>query len=248
MIQLKSEAEIEKIRKACRIVAIVLGEVGNIISPGCTTYELEILARRLIEKEGAESAFKGYRGYPASICTSVNEAVVHGIPGPYRLKNGDIIGLDVGVKYQGYYGDGARTFPVGAIKADAEKLLKITERALDIAVSKAVVGNRLYDISNAIQTHAEQNGFSVVRDYVGHGIGTSMHEEPSIPNFGAAGTGPRIKEGMVLAIETMINMGMYQVKLLPDGWTAVTADGKPSAHFEHTVAVTEKGPVILTRL
>lgn len=248
MIQLKSEAEIEKIRKACRIVAIVLGEAGNIISPGCTTYELEILARRLIEKEGAESAFKGYRGYPASICTSVNEAVVHGIPGPYRLKNGDIIGLDVGVKYQGYYGDGARTFPVGAIKADAEKLLKITERALDIAVSKAVVGNRLYDISNAIQTHAEQNGFSVVRDYVGHGIGTSMHEEPSIPNFGAAGTGPRIKAGMVLAIETMINMGMYQVKLLPDGWTAVTADSKPSAHFEHTVAVTESGPKILTKL
>lgn len=248
MIQLKSEAEIEKIRKACRIVAIVLKEAGNSIRPGCTTYDLQILAEQLVEKEGGEPAFKGYRGYPASICTSVNEAVVHGIPGPYRLKDGDIISLDVGVKCQGYYGDGARTFPVGAIKADAGKLINVTERALDIAISKAVVGNRLYDISSAIQVYAEQNGFSVVRDYVGHGIGASMHEEPSIPNFGTAGTGPRLKAGMVLAIETMINMGTYQVKLLGDGWTAVTCDGKPSAHFEHTVAITENGPQILTKL
>ena len=246
MIYLRSEAEIENIRKASKIVAAVLEGIRNFIKPGFTTADLEIKASRLIEKEGAESAFKGYRGYPANICTSVNEAVVHGIPGGYRLKDGDIVSLDVGVKYSGYYGDAALTVGVGNIDSEVERLLKVTEKALYIAVASAVAGNRVGDISNAIQAYVEGNGFSVVRSYVGHGIGTSLHEEPSIPNFGTKGTGPRIKSGMVLAIEAMVNMGAYEVKISKDGWTAVTADGKPSAHFEHTVAITDKGPQILT--
>jgi len=248
MISLKSDIEIEKMRRAGRIVAIVLDALRNLVKPGCTTAELEKEADRLIEKEGAISAFKGYKGYPSSICTSVNEAVVHGMPGLYSLKEGDIISIDAGVKFQGYYGDSAITVAVGKVKPETAKLIKAAEQALYNAISKAVVSNRLYDISNAIQTHVEQNGFSVVRDYVGHGIGTMLHEDPGIPNFGLANTGPRLKAGMVLAIETMVNMGTYELRLLKDGWTAVTADGKPSAHFEHTIAVTESGPQILTKL
>jgi methionyl aminopeptidase len=178
----------------------------------------------------------------------VNEVVIHGIPGPYRLKEGDIIGLDVGVRYQGYCGDGAKTIAVGAVNADVKRLLGAAQTALEAAIIKAAEGNRIGDISNAIQTVAEENGFSVVREYVGHGIGSSVHEEPSIPNFGKAGTGLRIKTGMALAIETMVNMGGHQIRVLDDGWTVVTADGKPSAHFEHTVAVTENGPQVLTTL
>lgn len=248
MIQLRDGQELEKIRKACSIVAVVLEGLEKFIRPGLATRDLEKKAEELIEKEGAESVFKGYRGYPAAICTSVNEAVVHGIPGPYRLKKGDIVGVDVGVRYQGYCGDAAKTFAVGAVEQEVYRLLEVTQVALNIAISKAVVNNRVGDISNAIQSHVEQNGFNVVRDYVGHGIGTSIHEEPSIPNFGIQGTGPRLKSGMVLAIETMVNSGAHQVKVLEDGWTAVTLDGKPSAHFEHTVAVTEQGAEILTKL
>lgn len=248
MIQLRSEAEIENIRKACRIVAIVLEETKVFAKAGCATIDLDKRAAGLIEKEGAESAFKGYRSYPSVICTSVNRVVVHGIPGEYRLKDGDILGIDAGVKYKGYYGDAAITVAIGSVQPEVGKLVRIAKEALDKAIQKAVVASRVHDISNAIQTHAEGNGFSVVRDYVGHGIGTSLHEDPSIPNFGQAGTGFRLKAGMVLAIEAMVNMGAYNVELLDDGWTAVTADGKPSAHFEHTVAVTESGPKILTKL
>lgn len=248
MIHLRSEAEIENIRKASRIVAIVLEELKEFIKPGVATKDLEIKANRLIEKEGAEPAFKGYRGYPASICTSVNEAVVHGIPGEYRLKDGDILSLDVGIKYNGYYGDAALTVGIGRVDCEAERLLKVTKGALELAIAQAVIGNRIGDISNAIQTHVEGNGFSVVRSYVGHGIGTSLHEEPSIPDFGIKGTGLRIKPGMVLAIEAMVNMGTYEINLSKDGWTAVTADGRPSAHFEHTVAIAENGTEILTKL
>lgn len=248
MIYLRSDAEIENIRKASKIVAIVLERLRNFARPGITTQDLETEASRLIEKEGAESAFKGYRGFPANICASVNEAVVHGIPGEYRFKDGDIVSLDAGVKYNGYYGDAALTVGIGNISPEAEKLISVTKDALDIAIAEAVIGNRIGDISNAMQAYVEGNGFSVVRSYVGHGIGTSLHEEPSIPNFGIKGTGPRIKSGMALAIEAMVNMGTYEVKVSRDGWTAVTADGKPSAHFEHTVAITEKGPQILTKL
>jgi methionyl aminopeptidase len=246
MIQLKSSKEIENIRKASRIVALVLEDLENFVSVGCSTSDLNKRAEALIGKESGIPAFKGYKGYPASICTSVNETVIHGIPGDYRLKDGDIIGLDVGVRYNGYCGDAARTVAIGSVKPDIMKLINVTRQALDIAITKACVGNRIHDISNAIQTHAEKNGFSVVRDYVGHGIGTDIHEDPSIPNYGAAGTGPRIQEGMVLAIEAMVNMGTYKVRLLKEGWGVVTADGKPSAHFEHTVAVTEGGPEVLT--
>ena len=246
MIQLKSSKEIENIRKASRIVALVLEDLENFVSVGCSTSDLNKRAEALIGKESGIPAFKGYKGYPASICTSVNETVIHGIPGDYRLKDGDIIGLDVGVRYNGYCGDAARTVAIGSVKPDIMKLINVTRQALDIAITKACVGNRIHDISNAIQTHAEKNGFSVVRDYVGHGIGTDIHEDPSIPNYGAAGTGPRIQEGMVLAIEAMVNMGTYKVRLLKEGWGVVTADGKPSAHFEHTVEVTEGGPEVLT--
>jgi len=248
MIQLRSETEIANIKKASRIVALVLEDLKGFAKPGCTTKDLETRAVQLIEKENGESAFKGYRGYPGFICTSVNEQVVHGIPGAYRLKEGDIIGIDVGVKLGGYYGDGAVTASIGNVRPAIEKLVKVTREALYEAIEKAVVGNRIGDISSAIQVHAEKNGFSVVRDYVGHGVGTAVHEEPGIPNFGSPGTGFRLKAGMVLAIETMVNLGDWRVKLLNDGWTAVTADRKPSAHFEHTIAVTDKRPEILTTL
>lgn len=248
MIQLKSEEEIADIAKASRIVANVLEALARLVKPGCATMDLDKIAAQLIEKENAQSAFKGYMGYPAHICTSVNSAVVHGIPGSYRLKEGDIIGLDAGVRFNGYCGDGAVTLCVGKVSPAVEKLVNVSRQALREAIKKATAGNRIGDISNAIQAHAERNGFSVVRDYVGHGIGTSVHEEPGIPNYGQPGTGLRIKEGMVLAIETMINMGGWQVELLDDGWTAVTKDAKPSAHFEHTVAVTKSGTRILTVL
>jgi methionyl aminopeptidase len=248
MIQLRSEAEIANIKKAARIVALVLEDLKGFAKPGCTTKDLETRAVQLIEKENAESAFKGYRGYPGFICTSVNEQIVHGIPGVYRLKEGDIVGIDVGAKLNGYYGDGAITVPMGKVKPIIEKLINATREALNEAIEKAVVGNRIGDISSAIQVRAEKDGFSVVRDYVGHGVGTAVHEEPGIPNFGSPGTGLRLKAGMVLAIETMVNLGDWRVKLLNDGWTAVTADKKPSAHFEHTIAVTDKGPQILTTI
>jgi len=246
MIQLKSEEEIAKIKKASRIVANVLEALAGLAKPGCATIDLDKTAAQLIEKENAVSAFKGYMGYPAHICTSVNSAVVHGIPSAYRLKEGDIVGLDVGVRLNGYCGDGAITVCVGKVSPAVEKLVNTSRQCLNEAVKQALAGNRIGDISNAIQTRAEANRFSVVRDYVGHGIGVEVHEEPGIPNYGEPRTGLRIKEGMALAIETMLNLGGWQVQLLDDGWTAVTKDRKPSAHFEHTVAVTKNGPEILT--
>ncbi|MFA6356116.1 MAG: type I methionyl aminopeptidase [Candidatus Omnitrophota bacterium] len=247
MITLRSRAEAEKIEAACRIVADTLEYLGTKIKQGVTTKDLDDMAARYIKERGAVSAFKGYRGFPANICTSVNETVVHGIPGKLVLKEGDIIGLDVGVKLDGYFGDAAMSFPVGRVSEEAEKLLRVTEESLYKGIENARPEKRLYDISSAVQEHAESNGFSVVREFVGHGIGTKMHEDPQIPNFGVPGTGVRLKAGMVLAIEPMVNAGRYGIKILDDGWTAVTTDRKLSAHFEHTVYIGENGPEILTK-
>ena len=247
MITLRSRAEAEKIEAACRIVADTLEYLGTKIKQGVTTKDLDDMAAQYIKERGAVSAFKGYRGFPANICTSVNETVVHGIPGKLVLKEGDIIGLDVGVKLNGYFGDAAMSFPVGRVSEEAEKLLRVTEESLYKGIENARPEKRLYDISSAVQEHAESNGFSVVREFVGHGIGTKMHEDPQIPNFGVPGTGVRLKAGMVLAIEPMVNAGRYGIKILDDGWTAVTTDRKLSAHFEHTVYIGENGPEILTK-
>ncbi|HID95978.1 MAG TPA: type I methionyl aminopeptidase [Candidatus Latescibacteria bacterium] len=246
MIVLKNEEELRLLRESNRIVAQVLANLGEAIKPGVTTGELDSMAEMLIRERGAIPAFKGYRGFPASLCTSVNEEVIHGIPGSRRLKEGDIISLDIGVWLNGYYGDAAITVPVGKADADAARLLTVTEKALYEGISEARVGKRIYDISHAIQSCVESNGFSVVRDFVGHGIGRDLHEEPQIPNFGEPHRGPRLEKGMVLAIEPMVNQGTWEVKILPDGWTAVTADGKLSAHFEHTIVVTEDEPLILS--
>lgn len=248
MIVCRSKAEIEKIRQSCRIVAEVLDRVSRMVEPGITTKQLDSYAEELILKAGAAPAFKGYRGYPASICTSVNQQVVHGIPSDYRLKEGDIVGIDVGVVMGGYYGDAAVTVPVGEISDELKRLIRVTRDALEKGIEQARANNRLYDISAAIQRHAEAHGFSVVREFVGHGIGTRLHEEPQVPNYGKPGTGPRLREGMVLAIEPMVNTGDWQVRILPDNWTVVTVDGGFSAHFEHSVAITENGPLVLTRL
>jgi len=234
--------------EACRLVAEVLEGIKKIVAPGVTTKELDEFAESFILSKGARPAFKGYRGYPASVCTSINEQVVHGIPSSTRLREGDIISLDIGVYYRGFYGDAAVTLPVGRINGRAEKLLAVTEKALEAGIDKAVPGNRLHDISSAIQTCVEAEGFSVVRNFVGHGIGRELHEEPQIPNFGRAGEGPRLREGMTLAIEPMVNAGGWEVVILNDGWTAVTKDRSLSAHFEHTVAITKKGHDILTKL
>lgn len=249
MIIIRSRYEIEKIHYSCRIVAEILRVLGEKITPGMTTLELEQEAEALIRKKRVKPAFKGYHGYPACLCTSINEEVVHGIPSAGRvLKEGDIIGVDLGVLADGYYGDAARTFPVGRISGKAAKLLDVTEKALYRGISVALAGNRLSDISHSIQSFAESNGYSVVRDFVGHGIGTRLHEEPQVPNFGAPGQGPKLKAGMVLALEPMINLGRYEVEVKDDKWTAVTADSALSAHFEHTIAIGEDGPVILTSL
>lgn len=247
MIILKSPTEIETMKTAGRIVGETLDKLKEVIKPGITTKELDRMAEEFIVKSGAVPAFKGYRGFPASICTSINNQVVHGIPGLNRLENGDIVSIDIGAVYNGYYGDAAVTFGVGEISGDAARLIDITKRSLFKGIEKAVEGNRLSDISHAIQKFAEENGFSVVRDYVGHGIGQNMHEDPQIPNFGPPGKGPRLREGMVLAIEPMINQGSYHVRTLMDNWTVVTADGSLSAHYEHTVAITGEDPLILTQ-
>lgn len=248
MIVLKSREEIEIMREANRIVAEVMGRLGAMIQPGVTTLELDSVAENMILEKGARPAFKGYLGYRHTLCTSVNSQVVHGIPGEVLLVEGDIISIDCGVYYKGFYGDHAWTFPVGEVDGDAQRLLNVAEGALDKAVTQAIPGNRLYDISAAIETQAEKNGFSVVRDYVGHGIGRELHEEPQVPNFGEAGTGIKLRPGLVLAVEPMINMGTWKVKVLPDEWTVVTEDGKISAHFEHSIAITEDGPQILSKL
>jgi len=248
MIELKNKEQLGKMRAAGQIVAETLEVVKEMVKPGVTTEELDRVAEQHIRKCQAIPAFKGYNGFPATLCTSVNEEVVHGIPGLRALKNGDIISIDCGVLYDGYYGDSAITLPVGEISLECQKLLKVCEESLKLGIAQAFKGNRLFDISYAIQSHVEKNGMSVVRDYVGHGIGRKMHEEPQIPNFGKPGRGPRLEIGMVLAIEPMVNLGGYQVETLKDNWTVVTKDRKASAHFEHTVAITENGPEILTRI
>ncbi|MDI6713142.1 MAG: type I methionyl aminopeptidase [Anaerosomatales bacterium] len=243
---LKSPAEIEVMREAGRITASALRVVGEAVVPGVTTAQLDEIAAEHIRKEGGKPAFLGYRGFPATLCVSVNDEVVHGIPGKRRLREGDIVSVDCGVVVDGYYGDAAMTFPVGQVSDEARRLMDVTRDALDAAIARCRPGMRLGDVGNAVQTVVERAGFSVVREYVGHGIGRSMHEEPQVPNFGRAGTGVTLKPGTVLAIEPMVNAGGYAVRSLDDGWTVVTADGSLSAHFEHTVAITEDGPSILT--
>jgi methionyl aminopeptidase len=247
-IILKSPQEIEKMRRSNQIVAEILAEMKTSARPGVTTRELDELAEALLAKLKAHSAFKGYNGYPAALCTSVNEEVVHGIPSNRVLKEGDILSLDFGAIYDGFYGDAAITLPIGSISTEAEQLLRVTEEALYLAIDQARPENRLMDISAAIQRHVESHGFSVVRDFVGHGIGKHLHEKPQVPNFGIPGRGVRLKPGMTLAIEPMINAGGCEVMIREDGWTAVTKDGSLSAHFEHSVAVTENGPAILSKL
>ena len=235
-------------RAANALVAMVLKDLRDMVVPGVTTAELDGVAESLVLEAGALPAFKGYRGYPATICASVNEAVVHGIPSKRPLVEGDIVSVDMGVLLGGYYGDSALTVGVGAIPERATKLLRVTEEALLRAIAQARVGGRVSDLGHAVQKHVEGFGFSVVREFVGHGIGVKLHEDPQIPNYGDPGRGPRLTEGMVLAIEPMVNIGLPAVKLLDDGWTAVTRDGSLSAHFEHTVAIKEMGPEVLTAL
>ncbi len=246
MIIRKSTAEIEIMREAGRVTAQALRAVGEAVRPGVTTAALDAVAEDLIRSAGALPAFKGYQGFPATICASLNEQVVHGIPSERRLAGGDILSVDVGAIVDGYYGDAAFTFPVGEVSDEAVRLMDATRAALEAGVARCIPGMRLYDISSAVQHVAEGAGFSVVREYVGHGIGRAMHEEPQIPNFGPAGKGPTLKPGMVLAIEPMVNAGGAPVRSLEDGWTVVTQDMRPSAHFEHSVAVTENGPYVLT--
>ena len=246
MIVTKSAAELEIMREAGRVTAAALRAVGEAVRPGVTTGELDALAEDVIRSAGAAPAFKGYHGFPASLCTSVNAEVVHGIPGKRRLHAGDILSVDCGAIVDGYYGDAARTFPVGEPTDEALRLMKVTSESLEAGIACCVPGQRLYDVSAAVQGIVEAAGFSVVREYVGHGIGRSMHEDPQVPNYGRAGTGPVLQTGVVLAIEPMVNAGGADVRSLDDGWTVVTVDGSLSAHFEHTVAVTDRGPFVLT--
>jgi len=248
MVILKLPDEIEKMRTSNLIVAEILSELRKRIRPGVITSELNSFCEELCRKKRVKPAFKGYRGYPFALCTSVNGEVVHGMPSDRPLVSGDILSLDFGVNYKGYYGDAAITVPVGTVSDEAKRLLKVTEAGLYDAIRQARAGNRLGDVSFAVQEQVESAGFSVVRDFVGHGIGRSLHEDPQIPNYGARGRGIELKPGMVLAIEPMVNEGSYEVQVLPDGWTVVTKDGKLSAHFEHSVAVTENGPDILSRI
>ena len=244
----KSASEIERMRHSGRIVRQVLDQVRSMVAPGVTTMDLERAAESKIAELGAKPAFKGYYDYPCVLCTSVNEEIVHGIPSEKRaLKDGDIVSIDCGVVLDGYYGDAAITVPVSAVKPELRKLLTVTEESLYRGIDQALIGNSVGDVGAAVQEHVEANGFSVVRDFVGHGIGTRLHEEPQIPNFGARGHGAKLREGMVLAIEPMVNYGKPGARVLDDKWTAVTVDGSFSAHFEHCVAVTKDGPVILTK-
>jgi methionyl aminopeptidase len=251
MVRLKSKQEIERIREAGKIVAEVLKLIDMHVQPGVTTLELDRLAEDYIRSCGAESAFKGYGSskhhrFPATLCTSIDEEVVHGIPAHRRLREGEILSIDVGVVKDGYYADGAASFRVGQVSPEKERLLKVTEDSLYKGIEQAVVGNAVHDIGHAVQQHVEANGFNVVRDLVGHGVGRELHEEPEVPNYGKPGTGMKLKEGMTLAIEPMVNYGTWKVKVLADGWTVVTEDGQPSAHFEHTIAIVNGKPEILT--
>jgi len=245
-IELKTMEEVELMRQAGRIAAQALKAVKEAVRPGVTTDDLDQVAHRFIRGRGAIPTFVGYRGYPKTICTSINEEVVHGIPGSRVLKEGDIISVDVGATWKGFVGDTAETFPVGSISSESQKLVDVTRESLARAIIAAKVGARLGDVSWAVQSYVESQGFSVVRDFVGHGVGRQMHEEPAVPNFGEPGTGLRLSEGLVIAIEPMVNLGSHQVDVQPDGWTVVTSDGKRSAHFEHTVAVLSEGCRILT--
>jgi methionyl aminopeptidase len=244
----KSTSEIEKMRRSGRIVRQVLDAVREVVAPGVTTMDLERVAERKIKDLGAKPAFKGYYDYPCVLCTSINNEIVHGIPSERRvLKAGDIVSIDTGVVLDGYYGDAAITLPVGnGVRPELQKLLDVTRESLYRGIEAARIGNTVGDVGNAVQKIVEANGFSVVREFVGHGIGTKLHEEPQVPNYGMAGSGPRLRDGMVLAIEPMVNVGRHETRVLADNWTAVTKDGTYSAHFEHTVAVTKDGPVILT--
>jgi methionyl aminopeptidase len=247
VIVCKSPAELEKMRAANALVAEVLGELAVMVAPGVSSLDLDAAAEKMVRAAGAEPAFKGYRGFPNTLCTSVNEQVIHGIPSKTPLVEGDIISIDMGVKMGGFYGDSAVTVPVGRISDEAARLLRVTQESLEKGIEQVRLGGRVSDIGHAIQQHVEAAGFSVVREFVGHGIGASLHEEPQIANYGDPGRGPRLAEGMTLAIEPMVNAGKPGVKMLSDGWTAVTRDGSLSAHFEHTVAVTKNGPLVLTR-
>ncbi|EJS62195.1 MULTISPECIES: type I methionyl aminopeptidase [Bacillus cereus group] len=248
MIICKTPREIEIMREAGRIVALTHQELKQHITPGITTKELDQIAENTIRKYGATPSFKGYNGFPGSICASVNEELVHGIPGKRKLEEGDIISIDIGAKYNGYHGDSAWTYPVGNISESVQKLLDVTEKSLYLGLEQVKPGERLSNISHAVQTHAEENGFSIVREYVGHGIGQDLHEDPQIPHYGPPNRGPRLKPGMVICVEPMVNQGRRYVKTLSDDWTVVTVDGKWCAHFEHTIALTEAGYEILTTL
>jgi methionyl aminopeptidase len=247
MIILKSAQEIAAMAEAGHVVAELLEGLGKLVVPGISTLEMDRWARDLITRRKGIPTFLGYRGYPAAICASVNEQVVHGIPGPVKLKEGDLVSVDVGVTLGGWVGDAARTFPVGKVSAKAAKLIKVTEECLQAGIAEARHGNHLQDIGAAVQAHAEANGFQVVREYVGHGIGRTMHESPQVPNYGKRGSGVRLKAGMTLAIEPMVNIGRWETRVLDDGWTVVTLDGSLSAHFEDTIAITEGEPQVLTR-
>lgn len=246
MIVCKSPAELDRMRVACVLVADVLADLRDLIGPGVTTAELDAHAEAAIRRAGAVPAFKGYHGFPATLCISVNEEVIHGIPSRRALQSGDIVSIDMGAVLDGFYGDAAVTVPVGRISAEAARLLTVTEEALHRGIAQAVVGARVTDIGAAVQRHVEAGGFSIVREFVGHGVGRSLHEEPQVPNYGPAGRGPRLTPGMTLAIEPMVAMGKAAVTVLGDGWTAVTKDRSLAAHFEHTVAVTAEGPRIMT--
>jgi methionyl aminopeptidase len=248
VIVCRSQSEIDKLRRVNQLVARILAELRQVVVPGITTAQIDELAERRVREAGAEPAFKGYHGYPATVCASVNEQVVHGIPSSRPLVIGDIVSIDMGAKLDGFFGDCAVTVPVGVVSAEAAKLLRVTEEALFQGIEAVKPGARVSDIGAAVQHHVEAHGFSVVREFVGHGIGTSLHEEPQVANYGPAGSGPRLSEGMVLAIEPMVNVGRPSVKVQSDGWTAVTADASLSAHFEHTVVVTREGTEILTLL
>ncbi|WP_025028085.1 type I methionyl aminopeptidase [Caldalkalibacillus mannanilyticus] len=247
MIICKSSSELEIMREAGRIVALTHQELAKLIQPGMTTRELDAIAEKIIRKYGATPSFKGYGGFPGSICASVNEELVHGIPGDKVLKDGDIISIDIGANFKGYHGDSAWTYAVGTITELDQKLMEVTEKSLYVGLEQAQPGARLSNISHAIQKHVEEAGFSIVREYVGHGIGSSLHEDPQIPNFGPPERGPRLKPGMVLAIEPMVNAGSRYVKTLADNWTVVTQDKKNCVHYEHTIAITETGYEIFTK-
>lgn len=248
MIIGKSKKEIEKMRAAGQLTGLVLQELRTLVVPGISTIEIDRAAEKMIRDAGGLPTFKGYHGFPYSICASVNEQVVHGFPSDYKLKDGDIFSIDCGVTLEGFVGDTATTVPVGEVSDACLALVRVTEECLDLAIEQCRPGRHLGDIGAAVQEHAESRGYSVVREYVGHGIGRRMHEDPQIPNYGKRGHGPKIRAGYVFAIEPMVNLGTQHTKVLADGWTVVTLDGKPSAHTEHTIAITEEGPEVLTRI